>query len=208
MLNRSSLMNQATMVVAVVGSLAAPSPSAANGNEGTTIVLHAEPIESGCDLQDPCAAGARVVVDRGGVLQAIFVFVRNYDNLRLVQFDVVASDGWMIVAPLDCRVNCLDCVISIDDRVHWNAVFDCVVGGATEVLGRILVIPNSGCIEVVESTLYGGTMVADCDWATVAIPPSHWGRVCVGAGGVDACETPSPVEPATWGRIKRQYGQR
>jgi hypothetical protein len=64
---------------------------------------------------------------------------------------------------------------------------------------------SAGCLYIVESTFPFGTHVIDFAGQDTPIPETRRGSVCVGAGGIDGCLL-DPVEPATWGLIKRQYG--
>ena len=72
-------------------------------------------------------------------------------------------------------------------------------------MAAIHMVPRSGCFEIVQSAWPGGTYVMNCQHELEAIPPSNWGRVCVGPGGINTCDPVLPVESATWGAIKATY---
>jgi hypothetical protein len=89
-----------------------------------------------------------------------------------------------------------------------RTAFNCISGGDLEVLGYLLVTAGShGCLGIEEHDMVG-TGVLDCGLGIDVMPiaPQNRGRICVGAGGYNACDPRAvPVEGATWGRIKRQY---
>jgi hypothetical protein len=86
--------------------------------------------------------------------------------------------------------------------------FNCVTTGTLQVIGRMFFTtpPTANCISQVQSSFPFGTNVLDCQQGLDEITePTRLGKVCVGAGGFDACDPVSAVEPATWGAIKAQY---
>jgi hypothetical protein len=95
--------------------------------------------------------------------------------------------------------------------------FDCVTGATVRVVGYMnFQTGSSGCLAQVQSAFPFGIHVVDCAQGIDQIPDSQQGRlgrICVQVGGVDACIDgppppncdPVPVEPTTWGKIKRTY---
>ena len=69
-------------------------------------------------------------------------------------------------------------------------------------------VAQAGCISQVQSSFPFGCHALDCNQDIDRIMENGiqpLGRMCVGQGGVDACDFPIAVEPATWGRIKATY---
>jgi hypothetical protein len=181
-------------------------PTLAESNARTSIVLHAVETNFGwCKIHDPCltAEGPTVRVTAGAP-HAIYFIARNYDRMIGMQFGVRWGQDWTYLFSLwDCQhVTMLDCAQSN----FFACSFDCVTGGASEVIGRAHLIPGSGCVEVVESIVFpGGISTWDCEFNVTPINPANLGRVCVGEGGASTCESVVPVKDATWGRIKQTY---
>jgi hypothetical protein len=72
-------------------------------------------------------------------------------------------------------------------------------------------VSGTGCIGQIESSFPFGIHALDCHQEIDQIFPSEpgqrgrLGKICVGAGGHDACDRVTPVAAATWGRIKASY---
>lgn len=191
-----------TLLAATTGTHAA----LAGPNASTTMVLHAvETVYGLCAIEDPCVPepGSPVVeIAHPGQVYAVYLLLRNYDAVAGFQCRIETQGDWTFqFAVFDCQPNQLDC--------NWpdlSCAFNCVVGGETAVMGRGHLIPNSGCISVVESPYPWGTHVFGCQLEVDPVIEANRGRVCVGPGGVNTCEpAPVPVEASTWGAIKEQY---
>jgi hypothetical protein len=193
------------LLMASIGSLVPP--AFAGSNERTSIILHAVRADVGqCDIPDPCAGGANVAIQQPGEPYVIYIVVRNYDNLLGVQFKVIWDLGWTYVSQADCLTDCPDCTRVSNQEIRYSAFFNtCQLGGASLVVGRIVAIPNQGCMRVVQSDDFGGTFTVTCDQTLESIPVEGWGAVCVGPGGGNTCGGPVAVESETWGAIKAQY---
>jgi hypothetical protein len=158
--------------------------------------------------------GNRPTVDVAAAPIAVFLFIHNYNNVAGVQ---TAFDwpGWSLTFGLwDCQGGQLSAVTPTNPggptAGSITTAFNCVNGPALAVIGRIHMVPAGapGCISQVQSTFPGGINVLDCAQGTDLIPDSQaarLGKICVGQGGVDACEPINAVESSTWGSIKAQY---
>jgi hypothetical protein len=199
--------------VSMIVLLAAPTLSLAS-NENITIVLHARDGIAGCD--DPQQQGMDCVNGRpnldltGMQMPVVYIMLRNYDNLAGVQcaFDWPAT--WTFFGgSWGCLPGSGKGVVPTAPGGSIALVFNCINGGALVTMGRMVYGPpvGGGCLSIVESDLPFGNHVIDCSFFNTApIHPANVGRVCVGSGGYDACWPAStPVENATWGRIKTQY---
>jgi hypothetical protein len=185
------------------------SPAAAELNDQTTLVLHAVKGSFGfCEIGDPCQEGAQVEVSPGEP-QVIYVIARNYDQLAYLHLKVVGDyPGWIIYFVLDCPGGCIDCTLSTPLTAYFFINFPkCQVGGETLIVGRIFAMGTQGCIRVTQSEYPYGTIAQGCDQQITPVPEAHWGRICVGPGGIDTCEVPVAVTGETWGAIKAQYGR-
>jgi hypothetical protein len=181
-------------------------------NTRTTLVLHAVETDFGpCTIADPCAAGgaANVSVEQPGESHAIYLIARNHEELTGVLCAFDWDESWTYLYSLwECPQGAV-CELTpigagpIEGRLECT--FDCVVGGAV-VVGRLQMVPSSGCITVIERVGAFGTSVIDCELGMWAVSEGNRGSVCVGIGGHDACEPePVPVERTTWGSVKSQY---
>ena len=206
-------------MVAALGSalvtLALPCLAAAGPNPNTAIVLHAVPGSFGpCQIEDPCgtAEGPRVTIEPSGPY-VVYVMLRNYANVSMAQMAFQWHPSWSFFYGLwDCQPSggaiCEGTPVNPGGPTAgtFSCRFDCITGGSTAVIGRMTFnSPQAGCLEVIESSFPYGTYVYSCDQQIDAVVPSNRGRVCVGAGGYDACESVTPVESQTWGAIKCQY---
>jgi hypothetical protein len=187
-------------------------PFVVSANENTSLIAHAVAGFPPCDIADPCPGGAQVeIFDPGqvGEMHAICLIVRNYESISEVYFGVTWDPGWTVLFALDCLPGCFDCILVADDEIAWASWFaKCQLGGESIVLGRIFAIPSRGCMRISQSSFYPGPMTISCENREEPISRENLGSVCVGPGGVDACNEPVVVEPVTWGAIKAQYGDR
>jgi hypothetical protein len=184
----------------------------AGPNANTTLVLHAVQTGYGtCDLADPCAGPGQPTVEITSPAEthAIYVIARNYEGIDGVQcaFD---WDDWIL---LFHHEQCLPQQLGSDSGPigpgslygNMTTTFDCITGGASAIVSRLHMIPNQGCLEIIESSFPFGTHVMGCDVSFEAVAPENRGKICVGPGGMNTCEPAFPVEAATWGGIKGQY---
>jgi hypothetical protein len=194
--------------------VAVSSATVAGPNPGTTLILHAVETAYGpCEIGDPCDPGPPTIdITSPGEPQAIYLLLRNYDNVTTVQCAFDWPQDWTFFFGLwDCLPGQLSCTCPTGPGPTQGTLatpFSCITGGSTAVLGRMhFSATPHGCIEVIESSYPFGTHVVSCGgWQVDIIQPAHRGRVCVGPGGINTCEpTATPVEPISWGRIKRQY---
>jgi len=188
----------------LLAALAGPA-AFAGPNANTTFVLHVAPDYGPCQVADPCAPGASPTVEitQPGVVHGIYFLVRNYGEISGLQADLAWPTDWTYLFEDSCPPVGLDCFHVSQHSIQCN--FNCITGGATTLMAVIYMIPGSGCFEIVESVYPGGTCVVNCQSEVEPVAESNWGRVCVGPGGINACDAVVPVESATWGAIKSQY---
>jgi len=147
---------------------------------------------------------------------AIFLFVMNYNTVAGVQTAFLPNASWTFAFGLwDCQGGQLNAVTPAapfgETAGTITTAFNCLQGPALGVVGRMFFANVvSGCIEQVQSSYPFGIHVLGCDQTIDQITDStpdqlRLGKVCVGTGGVHACEAIVAVEPATWGSIKAQY---
>jgi hypothetical protein len=142
-----------------------------------------------------------------------FLLAYNHTSLAGVQtaFDF---GGWTLMFGLwDCQVGQLNAVTPQNPGGPTSGTittaFTPVTTGELAVIGRMFfTIPATGCLSQVQSSFPFGIHVIDANLENDQIQDAESGRVgkiCVGAGGVDACDPVSAVEPTTWGSVKAQY---
>ncbi len=142
-----------------------------------------------------------------------FLLANNHTSLAGVQtaFDF---GGWTLMFGLwDCQVGQLFAVTPANPGGGTagtiTTAFTPVNTGELAVIGRMFFqIPDTGCLSQVQSTYPFGIHVIDSLLQNDEIADTESGRVgklCVGAGGVDACAPVTAVEPTTWGSVKAQY---
>jgi hypothetical protein len=148
---------------------------------------------------------------------AVWLLAYNHQNLAGVQ-TAFEWPGWAITfGPWDCQGGQLNAVTPGGSggptAGSITTAFNCVTDGLLAPIGRMFFQPagNPTCIQQVESSFPFGNHVIDCSLATDIILlngqgfQQRLGKVCVGAGGIDACRAVVAVEPTTWGQIKTQY---
>lgn len=90
-----------------------------------------------------------------------------------------------------------------------QTAFDCATGGSLVVIGfMVMNLTGSGCVTQVQpanSTFLALDCNLEIDEFGLPEGAGRLGSVCIGSGGHDACDRVVPVQPATWGRIKRSY---
>jgi hypothetical protein len=141
-----------------------------------------------------------------------FLLAFNHTSLAGVQtaFDF---GGWTHMFGLwDCQVGQLNAVTPANPGGPTagtiTTAFTPVTTGELAVIGRMFFqIPATGCLSQVQSSFPFGIHVVDALVQNDQIPDpvgNRCGMLCVGAGGIDACDAMA-VESATWGGIKAQY---
>lgn len=182
--------------------------SAGATNDRVTVVLHAVETDFGpCDLADPCVAGnSNVEIAHQGQVHAIYMILRNYDSISAFHCAFDWDSGWHFQYGLwNCFPGFYSCEVTPNGPGQvLECGIDCVQGGSI-IAGRLAMIPTSGCLSIIDSQF--PTEVFDCQgtYEGTRVADANRGRVCVGPGGYDACNSVVPVESLTWGRIKGQY---
>jgi hypothetical protein len=182
------------------------------------------PLHGKASSFEPCTGylptdceGVRPVVNVQAAPVAVFLLAYNHTNLAGVQ-TAFEWPGWSLTFGLwDCQPGQLNAVTPANPggptAGSITTAFNCINGGALSPIGRIFLVPagNPGCISQVESSFPFGVHVIDCSLNTDIILhqgqglQQRLGKVCVGSGGVDACDAVVAVEPTTWGQVKNQY---
>jgi hypothetical protein len=190
--------------------------------ENPTIVLHAQGGQFECQgnaLPFTCTEGSIPTTSvTSGQLWFIYIFIRNYEDAGMVTCRMAVNGGsgpgtwedWELIGhSFGCvpgQVTSEVPVQNSQEREPGNitTAFNCLTGGALQPLGWVLLRVGSGCLGVEEHQY--GTGIIDCQQMLRSVPAHDRGRICVGAGGHNACESgPVPVENETWGQIKAQY---
>jgi hypothetical protein len=172
-------------------------------------VQSAHPETAPCDIGDPCNFGPTTsVLPR--FFTAVYLSTRNVGGqISAVQtaFDWEPGTWQLLFGEWNCLPNQL--VIRepsgpgpIDGTLLTT--FDCVSFGEFPIIGRLYMIPGSGCLRQVRSGFQYGTHVMSCLGQPWEIEPPACGAICVNEPGLDAC-WPQAVESATWGCVKAQY---
>jgi hypothetical protein len=87
-----------------------------------------------------------------------------------------------------------------------TTAFDPITSSELEVMGRMnFVAPSAGCLSIIESSFPGATHVINVALEATPIIEENRGQICVGLGGINACDPVIPVESSSWGAIKSQY---
>jgi hypothetical protein len=191
-------------------SMVSPPATTAGPNANTTLVLHALPTSFGpCQIEDPCDPGPPSVSAPPNTMVAIYVIARNYDDIKLIQLALAWGDWDLLYGLFDCLPGQWPGCIGPTNpggptRGTISTIFDCIVGGESAIVARLHYLTgSSGCVDVIESSFPFGNHALSCGNEVDHIDAANWGRVCIGAGGVDACEPASiPVDATTWGAIK------
>lgn len=199
-----------------------PAPVHGGANPNFTLPLHARhgQAENRCrDFAPVDCAGVRPTVEvPPGTEVVIYILLYNHNQVQGMQTAYQWDAGWVLY---DCLINCRpgQVVIECDwsdpgGPVHGalSTAFNCTAGPALAPVGRIgLLAGDSGCLRQVESAYPNGIHLVDCAGGIDRIDPNdpvqtpRLGKICVGTGGHDACDPVTPVEGATWGRIKASY---
>jgi hypothetical protein len=208
-------------VFMVILMLAASSIALAGNNPQVTFPLHAKassfeactglaPVD--CTGEIGSATRPTVNVSPGAV--AVFMTVMNYTGLLGVQTAFENGGNWVFAFGLwDCQVGQLNAVTPAPPfgptAGSITTAFNCVTSGVLVPIGRLhFASATSGCLSQVQSTYPFGIHASDCALGVDQITDSEQarlGKICVGSGGVDACDPVSAVDEATWGRIKASF---
>jgi hypothetical protein len=180
-------------------------------DEATTLVLHgSDAAFMPCTpIPFDCTAGPTIDVTGFSTGCAVWLCLRNYDSL--VGMQCAFDTAWVLqFGQWDCQGSQVNGTVPAapfgETAGTIATAFNAISGGTLAPVGRMFfVAPASGCLDIIESSFPFGTHVVKADNTPVPVVESNRGRLCVGAGGIDACEGLIPVEPATWGNIKSQY---
>jgi hypothetical protein len=158
-----------------------------------------------------CLANRPTVNIVGNVNASVFLCVANYQNINGINAAIEWSPSWSWVFGIfDCLPGQRLEFHPTGNTASGATVFDCVNGPALAVCAMIFFqVGSSGCVQFIQPEGDPlGIFVQDCrgeiDQITEAESP-RLGRVCVGAGGVDACDPVEAVESMTWGAIKASF---
>ena len=184
-------------------------------NESTTLILHASSELVACEVPQlnglNCVSQLPVTDVTGMAHPEIFLYVRNFDSMAGVQCAFQWPASWTCLSnSWDCQANQLAVVqpcVSGPGFGNLATAFDPILGGVMAPIGMLIFGPaTTGCLDIIESIYPGGTCILSANQIITPIAPSNRGRVCAGPGGYDACNpAATPVEAASWGRIKSSY---
>ena len=151
----------------------------------------------------------------------VYLLLYFHCEVAGVQTAFAWNPEWTLISSSwNCRGNQLSVVTPHGTGPTDGSIvtaFDCVTGATVRVVGYMnFQTGSSGCLVQVQSAFPHGIHVVDCAQGIDQIPDSEQGRlgrICVQAGGVDACVTGPPppncdtvpVEPTTWGQSKGTY---
>ena len=184
--------------------------SCALANTGTSLVMHYVETQLGpCEIQDPCPNPA-VNAPLGATIAA-YLIVRNHTEVGAMQTAFEWGQWTFLFGLWDCQMNQVNGTVPAPPGGPTAGTiataFDCLAGPSSAVIGRMhLVVTGSGCITQTMSSFPFGSHVVSCTGDVMSVDPSCWGSVCAPSGGIDACASCAcctPVEPTTWGNIKR-----
>jgi hypothetical protein len=203
--------------VPILCLLTAVAPPLQASNENATIVLHAQPWDLGlfCQAwvgQFDCNGMPPAVNVQPGENIGVFVLLRNYDAVSSVRYRFEVDGGkngiWGDWTMVFSDFGCLPGQTTAGNPGPTSGVLDtsflCIEGGALRVIGLMAMrVGTHGCLGISDVEFSG---LQDCAFGITQVAPSNRGRICVSAGGYNACDPmPVAVEPGTWGEIKAQY---
>ena len=189
-------------------------PAMAGDNPAFTLPMHvAYGFFSDCSgyLPVDCLENRPTVNIFGNVNASVFLSVANYQNLTGVQAAIQwSSPSWHLVFGIfDCLPGQRLKFKPSGNTASGATLFDCVKGPALAVFAMMFFqVGGSGCVQFIQPQDPLGIFVQDCQGAIDQIMEAEsprLGRVCVGAGGFDACDPVEPVESMTWGAIKASF---
>jgi hypothetical protein len=217
--NDMSHRHTLALVVSLASLVGAVDRAVAGANPNFTLPLHAKVSQfepcSGYLPVDCLSVRPTVQVETGQQV-AIFLFVANYTQLAVIQTAFEVDPSWSFTFGLwDCQPGLQEFPPMPPFGPTSGTMiyaFNCLTGGTLAALGRMFFVAGTGCIGQVESTYPpDGIYALDCQQQVDQIFPdepgqqARLGKVCVGAGGHDACDHVTPVAAATWGLIKATY---
>ena len=203
------------MILLALGVSATRAP-AQNGNECTTVVLHAvSGIDTDCTSSLNCTSVPPTVrVNNPAGLFTVMMYLKNYQGVQGVQVAFDWPPTWSYGFSLwQCQVGQLSAAIPSAPGPITGTIttaFNRISGGGLAPIG--LFVFNSigtGCLSIIESGFAYGNHVIDLNgfpYETHLLDINE-GRVCVGSDGWNTCECQgvTAVESTTWGQIKATY---
>ena len=202
--NRSMILLLA--ILAFLGAV----PAVSSGQIVEGFPLHAIQLGTGeCAIGNPCEYGPNTAVFPG-FLTVIYIWGRNVPgNIAGIQtaFDWDPGTWILVTSEWNCQVNQVTTHVPSGPGPLAGTItttFDCITVGGSLIIGKLYMLPSSGCLRQVQSALSYGTCIFACPEGAGPIDPVDCGTICVNEPGVNAC-WPEAVESATWGRIKSQW---
>jgi hypothetical protein len=154
-----------------------------------TIVLHAEEgLEAPCEA-DPCGGDSVETRMELGHPYSILVFVNGVDSLGGIVTAFEWPPDWVLSYAFFCQpCLCENLPVGPGPIEGLLAMgFDCVIGGESTPVARIVLTPTSaGCMRVIPSLNYE-VSVFTCDSERIGLEESALGTVCAGSSGIDVC---------------------
>jgi len=192
-------------ILALLGAI----PTVSSGQIVEGFPLHAIQLGAGeCAIGNPCEYGINTTV-LPGFLTVIYIWGRNVPGIAGIQtaFDWEPSTWTLVTSEWNCQINQVTTHVpsgpgALDGTI--STTFDCITLGTSLIIGKLYMLPSSGCLRQVQSALSSGTCIFGCPKGAGPIDPSTCGTICVNEPGVNGC-WPEPVESVTWGRIKSQW---
>lgn len=206
------------LMVAIALGVCAAGRVNAGTNPDFRIVLHAKPSSfEPCNgyLPVDCISNPPTVNLPSTAPIAVFVLLFNYTAASGIQ-TAFQWPGWSPTFFLwDCLLACdfAPCSTTMGPNaglLEGDFIAGCVTAPALLMIGRMHFVPagSAGCISQFIPDEPNGIHLRDCtggvDLITDASSP-RLGKICIGTGGVNACDGAVPVESITWGQIKATY---
>ncbi len=143
----------------------------------------------------------------------VFLLVHNFSCIAGLQTAFETDPGWAFTFGLwDCQPGQLSAVSPAAPlgatAGSITTAFNFLYGPQLAVVGRMFFTASGGCLRQVQSSYPFATHVLDCQQGIDLIETGEdqrLGRICIGQGGVDACQGGPPLDNATWGSIKAQF---
>jgi hypothetical protein len=148
----------------------------------------------------------------------VFFLVANYNNLAGVGTALEWDPSWTLLTSIwDCQTVPVALFMPHSpggpEAGQLMIAFNCVTGPELAVIGHLrYIVGAAGCLRHVTPTSPPVISVIDCQLredlidADNPIQRLRLGKICVDTGGHDACEPlTTPVESATWGKVKSSY---
>jgi hypothetical protein len=199
----------------------------APANDQFTVVLHARTpggfgtcTEAG--LPD-CKTIRPTTQVAAGADFRLYIFVNNYvGTLAAMQTAFEWPGDWLLdpdgkdPVTIGCQMHQIQLEPSNPGgpvNGTYVTAFDCIQGPSLAPITRMdFRAGMGGCLRQINPLGNQQVQIVDCPGNSYFIDPSdpvqqrRLGSICVGTPGHDACDVlTTPVEPATWGRIKATY---